>query len=526
MSAKLRIFDTTLRDGKQAEGVNFSLSDMIAIAKRLDEFGIDYIEAGWPGALPKDKTFFQEIKKVPIRNAKITAFGSTRHAKNKVSEDPNLKELILADTPAVCIFGKSWDLHVTEIFKITPEANLEMVYDSVAFLKDKGREVIFDAEHFFDGYKENPEYAMKVLEAAARGGADVIALCDTNGGTLPSAVGKAVDVVRKTLGSPLGIHAHNDSDMAVAVSLAAVEHGAVQVQGTMNGIGERCGNANLCSIIPSLVLKMGYQTAHIDESRLKELTGLSHFVYEIANFPPNNKQPFTGMSAFTHKAGVHVNAVEKNPRSYEHIDPASVGNRRRILISEQAGKSNMTSKVRELGLYLPEAAMKELSAQVKAMESEGYEFEGADASFELLVRKCAGDYNERFAIDSFKTLSYVHKGVKPVVEATVKIRVGDMVELTVAEGDGPVNALDTALKKAVSVFYPVVKNIQLVDYKVRIIDPASGTAAKTRVLIQFRYGGQEWNTVGVSGNVIQASWEALVDSLNYILMRIETDDAK
>jgi 2-isopropylmalate synthase len=522
--SKVVIYDTTLRDGKQAEGINFSMIDMISIAKKLDEFGIDYIECGWPGALPKDKAFFQEIQKVELKHTKIAAFGSTRHAKNKVIEDNNIKELIAAKTPTVTIFGKSWDLHVRDVFNISLEENLEMILDSVSYLKDSGRELFFDAEHFFDGYKENPEYAIKVLEAAVKGGADNLVLCDTNGGTLPHQIEDIITQVKKVISIPLGIHAHNDGDLAVANSLRAILSGAVQVQGTMNGIGERTGNANLCSIIPNLILKMGYTAQHIDSVHLKKLEETSRYIYEIANMNPETKQPFVGLSAFAHKAGVHVNAVQKNPRTYEHILPELVGNRRRILISEQAGKSNILAKVQELGLEMSAEKIAELAMHIKELENTGYEFEGADASFEILVKKLTGQFKERFQVHSYKMLTFNRENVDPVVEGTVKIRVGDLEELTVAEGDGPVNALDTALKLALSVFYPVVKDIHLMDYKVRILDPSSGTAAVTRVLITFRYHSYEWGTVGVSGNIIQASWEALVESMNYILMRLEHEE--
>ncbi len=516
------IYDTTLRDGKQAEGVNFSLTDMISIARKLDEFGIDYLECGWPGALPKDKEFFKEIKKYELKHSKIVAFGSTRHAKNKVSEDDNIRELIAAQTPVITIFGKSWDLHVNEVFKIGLDANLEMIYDSVAYIKDQGRELIYDAEHFFDGFKENPDYAIQTLQAAQKGGADAIALCDTNGGLLPFEIADIYKKVKAAIKIPLGIHAHNDGDLGVVNSLEVIRLGGNHVQGTINGIGERCGNANLSSIIPNLLLKMGYQAPGINLDKLKDLQDVSHFVYEMANMMPSTKQPFVGLSAFAHKAGVHVNAVEKNPRTYEHIEPETVGNQRRILISEQAGKSNILAKVHSMGLNIDEKKAKDLLKTVKEMENMGYEFEGADASFELLVNRLSGHLKERFAVDSIQTFSYIH-GKKNVVQATVKLKVGKVEEIMVAEGDGPINALDIALKKALSVFYPVVKDINLIDYKVRILNPRQGTAAVTRVLIEFRYKNYEWGTVGVSGNVIEASWMALIDSMHYILSKIENE---
>lgn len=521
--SRVFIYDTTLRDGKQAEGINFSLNDMIAIARKLDAFGVDYIECGWPSSNPKDKSFFEELQKIDFKTSKIAAFGMTRHAKNKVSDDVNIKDLLAAKTPVVTIFGKSWDLHVKEVFKITLENNLEMVQDSIAYLKDHDKEVIFDAEHFFDGYNDNPEYALKVLQAAEKGGADSIVLCDTNGGMIPSKVSRIVATVKKEIKVPLGIHAHNDSDCAVANSLVAVDAGAVQVQGTINGIGERCGNANLISIMPNLMFKMGHTFAHIDEKKMRKLLEVSHYIYEIANLLPESRQPYTGLSAFAHKAGVHVNAVEKNSQTYEHVNPALVGNKRRILVSEQAGKTNILEKAKELGIKLLKQFVPSMVTRIKELENMGYEFEGADASFELLAKKISGTFKERFRVESFKSFVHVQQKDKSIIEATVKVKVGDMEELTVAEGDGPVNALDTALKKALSVFYPVVKNIQLTDYKVRILNPKAGTAAQTRVLISFRYNGYEWGTVGVSENIIEASWQALVDSMNYILLKIEEE---
>ncbi len=523
---KLLVYDTTLRDGKQSEGINFSIQDMISIAKKLDSFGVDYVECGWPGSNPKDKSFFEELKKIEMMNAKTTAFGRTRHAKNKVSEDVNIKELILADTPVVTIFGKSWDLHVIDVFNISLESNLELIYDSLAYLKSKNKEVIFDAEHFFDGYIANPDYALKVIRKAEKAGADTIVLCDTNGGMLPQNIGEIMGAIRSEIKSKIGIHTHNDSDCAVANSIEAVRNGAVHIQGTINGIGERCGNANLCSILPNLMFKMGYKFNYIDKKKMQKLLELSHYIYEMANLIPDAHQPYTGTSAFTHKAGVHVDAMEKNNKTYEHINPELVGNKRRILISDQAGKSNILEKTRELGLEIDKQFIPQLVEQIKEMENMGYEFEGADASFEILVKKITGLFKDRFSVESFKTFTYVKEGILPVIEATVKIRVGELEELTVSEGDGPVNALDIALKNALSVFYPVVKSVKLIDYKVRILNPKAGTAAQTRVLILFRFDGYEWGTVGVSENIIEASWHALVDSMNYILMKIENEKDK
>jgi len=518
---RIWIYDTTLRDGKQAENMNLSLGDMIAIAKKLDQFGVDYIECGWPAANPKDRSFFEEIKKIELQHARVAAFGSTRHAKHKVNEDPNLEALLKADTPVVTIFGKSWDLHVREVFHIPLEENLTLIYESIDYLKSHNKQVFFDAEHFFDGYRSRPDYAMEVLRTAEKAGADAIVLADTNGGMLPQMIREIMQEVTKEIKIHLGIHAHNDSDCAVANSIEAVTAGAVQVQGTMNGIGERCGNANLVSIIPNLVLKLGYDCGAITRERLKMLTEVSHYIYEVSNISPDNKQPYTGQSAFAHKGGVHVNAVEKNPKTYEHIEPEWVGNRRRILISEQSGKSNILEKARELGIEVKESFVQPLLQRVKEMENMGYEFEGADASFELLVKRITGHFIERFEVLSFRVFTYVEKNDHRMVEATVKLRVGEMEELTVGEGDGPVNALDIALKKGLSVFYPVIKAVKLTDYKVRILNPKAGTAAVTRVLVSFQYNGHEWQTVGVSENIIEASWQALVDSMHYILMKVE-----
>ncbi|MGA2141166.1 MAG: citramalate synthase [Brevinematales bacterium] len=526
MDEKIFIYDTTLRDGKQAEGINFSTADMIAIAKKLDNFGVDYIEGGWPGANPKDRIFFEEIKNVELKKAKLAAFGRTRHAKNRVGDDQVIKELIDSETPVVTIFGKSSSMHVKDVFRIELKDNLEMIYDTLAFLKERDKEVIFDAEHFFDGYIENQEYALESLKAAERGGSEMLVLCDTNGGMLPRDITRIVTEVRKEIKTPLGIHCHNDSDCAVANTIEAVRSGIVHVQGTINGIGERCGNANLCSVMPNLMLKMGMAFNFINDESIRKLMELSHYIYEMANMTPDNRQPYTGLSAFTHKAGVHADAVEKNTRTYEHISPELVGNQRRILISEQAGKSNILEKAREMGITIQKQFVPFLVERIKDLENLGYEFEGADASFEILISKVSGLFIEKFKVESFKSFNYIREGTNPVIEATVKIKVGELEELTVAEGDGPINALDSALKNALSVFYPVVKNIKLIDYKVRILNPKAGTAAITRVLIQFRYAGYEWGTVGVSGNIIEASWQALVDSMNYILMKIDREEEK
>ncbi len=518
------IYDTTMRDGRQSEAVDLSLSDMISLTKKLDEFGIDYIEGGWPASNPKDKTFFEEIKKVELKHAKIAAFGSTRHAKNKVQEDQNMKELINSQAPVITIFGKTWDLHVEKVFNISLEENLNMIYDSIAYLKDNGREVIYDAEHFFDGFKDNPDYAIKTLMEAERAGVDNITFADTNGGSLPLEVAEIIKQVRQVIKVPLGIHAHNDSELAVANSLIAVEQGCILVQGTMNGFGERCGNANLISIIPSLILKMKRKVNNIDLEKLKKLKELSDFVYELTNILPNDRQPFVGISAFAHKGGVHVNAVQKDPRTYEHIDPELVGNTRRILISEQSGKSNILAKLENLPnipkYSINEIILKKILERIKKLEHEGFSFESADASFELIVREEIGNLKTYFNVISF-TVNVVNYEGRLINDALIKVQVKDKVEITADEGDGPVNALDKALRKALRKFYPEIDKVKLFDYKVRIINPKEGSAAKIRVLTQFKDDKIEWATIGVSENIVEASFNAIRDSLTYFLMKSE-----
>ena len=518
MKKDVYIFDTLLRDGEQGENISFSLADKIEIAKKLDEFGIDYIEGGWPGSNPKAVAFFKEMKNIPLKHAKLCAFGSTRRAKNKAEEDPNLLALIDSETPAVSIFGKSWDLHVTEALKITLDENLKLIYDSVKFLKSKNREVIFDAEHFFDGYKENPDYAIKTLEVAVDAGADVLSLCDTNGGSLPNEVYDITKkIVEKFPDIMVGIHAHNDGGMAVANSIMAVLAGARHVQGTINGFGERTGNADLCAIIPNINLKL--KLIAIEPDKLKMLTKLSQFVYETANLPPDNKQPFVGKSAFAHKGGIHVSAVQRNARTYEHIPPEVVGNQRRILISELSGRSNFiarasTFKVTELKT---DEEIKKVLKEVKELENKGYHFEVAEASLEILAKKILGDHKDFFTIEGFRVFVGKQTGERSITEATVKLRVGNEYEHTAGEGDGPVDALNNAMRKAVENFYPVIKEVRLVDYKVRVLNNEKGTAAKVRVLITSTDGKDQWITIGVSENLIEASYRALVDSIEYKL---------
>jgi 2-isopropylmalate synthase len=506
-----------LRDGTQGEGVNFSLLDKLRIAEKLDAFGMHYIEAGWPGSNPKDAAFFEAARRRSFHHAKIAAFGSTRRANLAVEKDSQIALLLEAQTPVVTIFGKSWKFHVSEILGIDAAENRAMIADSVRYLKAHGREVIYDAEHFFDGYKDDRDHALASIAAARDGGADVIVLCDTNGGTMPDefeAIFRAVGAQFPDV--PLGVHTHNDCGLGVANALAAVRGGAVQVQGTVNGYGERTGNCNLTTLIPCLQAKMGLRVT----ADLSQLTELSFFVDEIANCARDPRAPFVGSTAFAHKGGVHVHAVQKFARSYEHMDPAAVGNRQSILISELSGQSNVLAKVKGLGLKLekgsPEVAA--ILAEVKRLENQGYEFEAAEASFELLVRKQLGRHQPLFTLHEYHC-DYRRTGNRDyeTCEATVKLSVRDRLEYTVAEGDGPVNALDAALRKALRPFYPQIDSITLQDYKVRIIDGHQGTAARTRVLIVSSDGRDVWSTVGASGNIIEASWLALIDGFEYKL---------
>jgi 2-isopropylmalate synthase len=513
------IYDTTLRDGTQGEGVSFSSLDKIRIAERLDEFGVDYIEGGWPGSNPKDVEFFEEAAKLKWKHAKIAAFGSTRRADMTVEDDPQVALLLKANTPVVTYFGKSWKLHVTEVLRTTPEENLSMIRDTARYLKENGKEVVYDAEHFFDGYKDDPEYALLTLRAAEEGGADIVVPCDTNGGTLPAEISEICVRVSETVSIPVGIHTHDDSGLGVANALAAVRCGAVQVQGTINGYGERTGNCNLTSVIPNLQIKMGIPVVR----DLKGLTALAHFVDEMANCAHNERAPFVGRTAFSHKGGMHVNAVQKLARTYEHVEPEVIGNSQYILVSELSGQSNVLLKSAELGLTLEKGSpeVKRILQDLKDLEKEGYEFEAADASFELLVRKAIGKYERPFKMKEYHSSFRLREGNYKSCEATVKLEVNGTPEYTVAEGDGPINALDAALRRALVPFFPSIENVQLTDYKVRIIDSHTGTAARTRVLVSSTDGGDNWGTVGVSDNVIEASWLALVDSFEYYLLRQE-----
>jgi len=511
------IYDTTLRDGSQAEGVSYSIDDKVAIAKKLDEFGVDYIEGGYPGSNPKEMIFFREAGTMKLKHARLVAFGSTRRHSRKAYNDANIRALLRAGTDAVAIVGKSWTLHVRDVLRVSPDENLRMIEDTVRYLKKKGKEVLFDAEHFFDGYKEDANYATKVLIVAQESGADIIVLCDTNGGCTPDEVRKITADVRSQVDIPLGIHAHNDADLAVANSLAAIDAGVTHVQGTVNGIGERCGNADLCSLIANIVLKKKLDCRA--KKSLNRLTELSRFVSEITNIVPRDNQPYVGASAFAHKAGYHVDGVQKTRKAYEHIPPEVVGNERRLLLSELSGKSTVRAKLERLGLTRDMKLIRTILKRVQDMENAGYQFEAADASFELMVRKTIGKYKPFFELEGFRVIVEKRENGIPVTEATIKIRVRGQQELSASEGDGPVNALDGALRKALERFYPILKEMRLVDYKVRVINPKAATAAKVRVFIESRDHESIWGTVGVSENLIEASWQALVDSVEYKLLK-------
>ena len=511
------VFDSTLRDGTQGEGVSFTVKDKVKIVKILDKLGIDYIEGGNPGSNPKDTEFFEEMRNVRLKNSKLVAFGSTRRPHIKAKDDANVEAILNAETDVVAIFGKSWDFHVTHVLRTTCEENLEMIKDTIAYLKANGKEVVFDAEHFFDGYKANPEYAMAALRAAEDAGADWLVLCDTNGGTFPSDVGKITRLVKDTFSTPIGIHCHDDGGMAVANSIAAVEEGATQVQGTINGYGERCGNANLSIIVPNLQIKMGKSC--VPEKRMKSLTSVSRYVDEIANLQPVDSMPYVGNSAFAHKGGMHIDAILKEPISFEHIEPVLVGNERRILMSEVAGRSTVLRKIQRIDPSItkdcPETHM--IIDELKQLEYEGYQFEGAEGSFELMIMRILGEEIEFFDVKSFKVFSEDHWSGDYSASAIVKLEVDGVDEITAAEGDGPVNALDLALRKALEVFYPQLKAMKLTDYKVRVLDATKTTASMVRVHIESADGKRMWGTVGVSTNIIEASWIALVDSIEYYL---------
>jgi 2-isopropylmalate synthase len=518
--SRVWLYDTTLRDGTQAEDVSFLVADKIRIAQKLDELGIDYIEGGWPGSNPKDIAFFKDVRKVRLQHAKIAAFGSTRRAKVTPDKDNNIRTLVQAEPDVVTIFGKTWDFHVREALRISLEENLELIHDSLAYLKQHVGEVIYDAEHFFDGYKANPEYALQTLAAAAQANVDCIVLCDTNGGSMPFEVAEIVKTVKKRIKTPLGIHTHNDGECAVANSLAAVESGVVHVQGTINGFGERCGNANLCSIIPALKLKMAREC--VSDDQLRSLRQVSRTIYELANLVPNKHQAYVGNSAFAHKGGVHVSAIQRHPETYEHIRPEKVGNITRVLVSDLSGRSNILAKAEEFNVNIDskDPVTLEILEKIKELENQGFQFEGAEASFELLMRRALGTLRSFFSVIGFRVIDTKrHEDEMPSSEATVQVKVGGKIEHTAAEGNGPVNALDHALRKALEQFYPHLKEMKLYDYKVRVLPAGKGTASMIRVLIESGDKNGRWGTVGVSDNIIDASYQALVDAIQYKLLR-------
>ncbi|MGH7199998.1 MAG: citramalate synthase [Planctomycetaceae bacterium] len=514
---RIQIYDTTLRDGSQGEGVHFSLQDKLLITRKLDELGFDFIEGGYPLSNPKDEEYFQRVRDMDLRHARIAAFGMTRRRGVAAENDTGMCALRDSLAPVCTVVGKTWDLHVREVLRVDEAENLAMIRDSVAFLVAEGRRVVYDAEHFFDGYHRNPDYALKTVTAAAEAGAEIVVLCDTNGGSLPDRIAEFVTAARRELPVPVGIHCHNDCDVAVANSLAAVGCGAVQVQGTINGIGERCGNADLVSVAANLALKRGHEV--LVKDGVRRLTELSRYVYELANMNFRNTQPFVGSSAFAHKGGMHVHAVGRIAESYEHIEPESVGNRRRVLVSELSGRSNIVAKTTKYRIEHDNALMAEILTRVQDLENEGYQFEAAEASFDLLVKKVVGSYEPLFERIHYRVNVETEPGRPPVTEATVKLRVNGRVEHMVAEGDGPVNALDNALRKALTPAYPNLAEMHLVDYKVRVINSTEGTAARVRVVIESADAGEVWSTVGVSENIIEASWLALVDSVEYKLYK-------
>ncbi|MFC1534251.1 citramalate synthase [Thermodesulfobacteriota bacterium] len=519
MTKKIKLYDTTLRDGTQGEQVTLSAEDKLRIARKLDEMGMHYIEGGWPGSNPKDARFFKMARTASFQTSRLTAFGSTRRSGITPEEDQSTRAILDAETETVTIFGKSWDLHVSQILNVSLDENLAMIEDTVAYLKKQGREVIYDAEHFFDGYFRNPDYTIKTIKAAVNGGADMVVLCDTNGGNLSHDIQTAMEKVMPYISPPVGIHTHNDCGLALANSLTAVQGGATVVQGTINGYGERCGNVDLISVIGNLQLKMGFQC--LPAESIKHLTDLSRFVSDVANVPPLNQRPFAGKSAFAHKAGVHVSAIQKNPSAYEHVDPEQVGNRRRVLVSDLSGKSNIEYKTREMDIKLGGNGYdsKKIVDKIKALEDQGYQFDAAEGSLELLIRKVTGQFEEPFSLESFRVTIEKDKSGPSTSQATIKISVGDDQEITAAEGDGPVNALDNALRKALNNFFPQVDEMGLVDFKVRVIEGSDGTGANVRVKIDSRDSQEIWSTVGVSANIIEASWQALVDSIQYKLLK-------
>ncbi|MBI3470641.1 MAG: citramalate synthase [Candidatus Solibacter usitatus] len=519
---KIFTFDTTLRDGTQGEAVSFSVDDKLVIAQKLDELGIDYVEGGWPGSNPKDEEFFLRARELDLKHAKLTAFGSTRFAKNRVEEDSNVRKLLDAGTGVVSIFGKSWDKHA-KILGVSEEGNLKLISETVSYLKAHGKEVVYDAEHFFDGYLTNPDFALRTLEAAQKAGADVLCLCDTNGGTLTGRLAEICAQVRRRFDGVLGIHTHNDTDVAVANSLAAIEQGFTHVQGCMNGYGERCGNANLCSVIANLELKLGHST--IGPEKLGSLSSAARFIAELANLPLRREQAYVGQSAFAHKGGVHASAVLKDSASYEHVSPETVGNRQRVLVSDLSGRGNILYKLKQHGLAgrLSEEARRELLERIKQVEYEGYELEAAEGTFELMVWEALHPGMRFFDVESYEVTTKMH-GSGSRSTATVNLRAQDGIHSATATGHGPVHALDVGLRKCLSALYPKIADVRLTDYKVRVLEPKKGTAAKVRVLVEWSDHRKSWSTVGVSDNVIEASWNALVDAIRLELMRLTEQD--
>ncbi|MCJ7595523.1 MAG: citramalate synthase, partial [Desulfobacterales bacterium] len=506
MTKQITLYDTTLRDGTQGEQVSLSAEDKLRISSKLDEFGIHFVEGGWPGSNPKDARFFKMAQKTNFSHTRLTAFGSTRRPTTRPQDDANIKALLETEVETLTIFGKSWDLHVSKILETSLDENLAMIEETLAYLKEKGRRVIYDAEHFFDGYKRNPAYALRTVGAAVNGGAEIIVLCDTNGGTLPHEIRAIMEEVMPHIPLPVGIHAHNDCGLSLANSLVAVQSGATMVQGTINGYGERCGNTDLISTIGNLQAKMGYQC--LASEKLSRLTELSRFVSEVANVPPLNHRPFVGNSAFAHKGGVHVSAILKDPAAYEHIEPEKVGNRRRVLVSDLSGKSNIHYKAQEMGIEVGGNGYgtEEIVQEIKRLEDQGFQFDAAEGSLELLIKKGTGQFEEPFRLESFRVTMDKNGSGPSSSQATIKISVGNDNEITAAEGDGPVNALDNALRKALRKFFPEIDEMKLVDFKVRVIDGSEGTAAKVRVQIESRDSREIWSTIGVSENVIEASW--------------------
>ena len=519
MKQKVFLYDTTLRDGSQSEGISYSLHDKIRIAKKLDSFGVHFIEGGWPYSNPKDRELFQHFKKRKLRRAQLVAFGSTAYPHTKVSQDKNLLSLLRSGTKVITIFGKSWDLHVRDVLKVSLDENLRIISESVAFLKSKQRQVFYDAEHFFDGFRDNPDYALKTLKAAEEAGADCIVLCDTNGGTLTSEVREVFGRVRTEVKTALGIHTHNDSGLAAANSIVAVEMGASQVQGTFNGYGERCGNADLATIIPLLKLKLKIDV--VSSAQLKKLTEVSHFISEVSNMKHPDNHPFVGHSAFAHKGGVHINAMAKTPKAYEHVDPGLIGNQGRLLVSEVSGKTSIVMAAKSMSYDLDKKSKKasRIHRLLQRLEKEGYQFEAADASFKVILEREFKKYKKFFTLLGFRVIIEKRKGDEILSEATIKLKVRGKQQHAASEGDGPVNALDNALRKALVKFYPELRAMHLSDFKVRVLDEERGTAAKVRVLIESQDEEESWSTVGVSENIIEASWQALVDSVEYKLLK-------